>query len=284
MPRWIYINGRYVLAKNASISVQDRGFQFGDGIYGVMAYYDGRFVDEANHLEVLDSYCQRIYLPFPLSPQALCAILREMVRRNRLTSAHIYIQITRGQATRLHRFPDRIRPSLVIVASPWSFTLDADNLPCVKVVTAADIRWQRSDVKTTSMLATVLLREHAHQQQAFETWLLDKDEYISEGASSNAFMVTKQGALVTRPADGSLIPGVTRARLLQLAVALKIPIEERAFSKQESYEAAEAFLSGATSLIKAVTCIDNHVIGSGKPGPLTRALAHGYFHFFKNGD
>lgn len=282
MPRIVYVNGQYCLPHKAALSFQDRGFQFGDGIYGVMAYYKKKFVDYECHIKAIKKYCEQIDLDFPVHDKAFRAILKETVRRNHVTSAHIYVQITRGQAPRRHHFPDKVNPTLVVVVSPWVFHLDSTHLPQIKVVSSPDIRWRYSDIKSTSLLPTVLLREKAHRQGAFDAWLTDNNGHITEGASSNAYIVTHEGVLVTRPYDGTFIPGVTRARLLTLAQELNIKIEERYFTLDEVYNAAEAFISGATSLIKAVSHVDHKEINGGRVGPVTQALSKKYFEFFQN--
>lgn len=284
MPRWIYVNGRYALPHEATVSFQDRGFQFGDGIYVVLAYYQGRFVDEKMHLDHLESYCRSIYLPMPMERGALQAVMKECVRLNRLQEGHVYIQVTRGSAKRVHWFPEDVIPTLVVVASPWKYELDAAKIKCVKVISAQDIRWRLPNVKTTSLLPTVLLRQLAKNHDAFESWLIDDKGFISEGASSNAYIINEKGVLVTRPEDGTLIPGVTRNRLLKLAQNHGIAIEEKAFTPHEASHAAEAFLSGATSTIKAVTHFDDRPIANAMPGPITQKLAALYFDYFKHGD
>jgi D-alanine transaminase len=280
MSRLSYVNGRYVPHEEAVIPLEDRGFQFGDGVYIVMAVYAGRLIDLDAHVDRLAGYGKDIQVSLPFDPEIVKATCREVVRRNRGTEGSLYVQLTRGVAPRQHAFPDEgACPSLVMVYKHQALHWDAENLLCVNVITTPDIRWKRPHIKATSLLPTVLLRQQAKEAGAFDTWLLDENENICEGASSNAYIVTDQGVIVTRPQDGSLVPGVTRARLLMLAKELGISVEERAFSKEEAKNAREAFLSGALSMVKSVVGIDGQAVGTGAPGPVTKRLAQCYFDY-----
>lgn len=280
MSRLVYINGIYAPQDTALIEVNDRGFQFGDGVYVVTALHNGYPIDLDAHLERLEGYGKAIEIALPFSKEILRSNCLELVRRNRVKEGSLYIQMTRGCAARVHTFPDAPgAPSLVMIIKPAAVPLNAERLPQVKVMSAPDIRWRRPHIKATSLLPTVLLRQQAKEAGCFDTWLTDEDGYISEGASCNAYIVTREGVLVTRSQDGSLVPGVTRERLLLLARAAGIPVEERAFTVEEAKAAAEAFLSGAMSMVKCVTHIDECAIGHAEVGPITKRLAHLYFDY-----
>lgn len=277
--RIVYVNGAYVPQAQAAVSIADRGFQFGDSIYGVVALYNGRPIDLDQHLNRFEGYGQEIHLDLPMSKQVLRALCLELMRRNHVQEGSLYLQLTRGQAPRTHAFPDTpVPPSLVMVVKEQPLIMDAQNLACVGVITTPDSRSRRSYIKSTSLLPTVLLRQEAKEKGCFETWLLDPQDYVCEGASSNAYIV-KNGTIITRPQDGSLVPGVTRSRLLTLARSAGIPVIERAFSKQEAMNAQEAFLSGALSMVKSVVKIDDQILGDGTAGVITRRLAALYFDY-----
>lgn len=280
--RIAYVNGSYVPQGQAVVSIADRGFQFGDGVYGVVALCAGRPIDLEEHIARFAGYAQEIRLDLPVSHQVLRALCLELIRRNRVSEGSLYLQLTRGQAPRTHAFPDTpVTASLIMIVKDQPLIMDVQNLACVSVVTTPDSRSRRSYIKSTSLLPTVLLRQQAKEQGCFETWLLDPQGYVCEGASSNAYIVVN-GTIITRPQDGSLVPGVTRSRLLSLAASAGIPIVERAFSKDEALKAQEAFLSGALSMVKSVVKIDDQILGDGTPGVITRQLAALYFDYCRS--
>ncbi|MCA0370986.1 MAG: D-amino-acid transaminase [Proteobacteria bacterium] len=280
MSRLVYINGLYVPQDTALIEVNDRGFQFGDGVYVVASLYNGRAIDLDAHLGRLEGYGKDIQIDLPFAKEVLKGVCLELIRRNRVKEGSLYIQMTRGCAPRVHPFPDApVSPSLVMIIKQSAVPLDATRLPHVKVMSTPDIRWRRPHIKATSLLPTVLLRQMAKEEGCFDAWLTDEEGAVSEGASCNAYIVTRAGVLVTRPQDGSLVPGVTRTRLLALARTAGIPVEERPFTVEEAKDAAEAFLSAAVSMVKCVTHIDGHQIGTGVAGPITTRLANLYFDY-----
>lgn len=280
MTRIAYINGQYTPFHEATLSIEDRGLQFGDGIYIVIACVNGQLIDLAEHLGQLEKYLEQTFISFPTPKEAMPFLLKEVVRKNNLNSGSLYVQVTRGIAKRRHAFPEEpTKPSLLIVPYSHKINLDPDSLDEVSVVFEDDFRWRHPFIKSTSLFPTVLLRQTAAEKGAFETWLIDDAGKISEGASSNAFIVMRDGVLRTRPADGSLVPGVTRHRVLEIAKLLGIPTELRAFTRNEFYKSSEAFLTGATSMIKPVVGSRDWVIGSGKTGPITKVLAAAYFEF-----
>lgn len=283
MPRIAYVTGRYQPLEAATLSIKDRGLQFGDGVYIVIACVEGRLIELSEHIAHLQKYLQQAFIACPVHINTLAPLLQEVVRLNDLKVGSLYVQVTRGVAKRTHAFPTPVpKSSLIIVPSFHSLMDDPEALDEVAILFQEDSRWKNPSIKTTSLFPNVLLRQAAAQKGAFESWLVDREGKVSEGASSNAFIVTSKGHLQTRPEDGTLVPGVTRRRLLHLAEALGIPITLEAFTPDEVYQASEAFLTGATSMIKAVVRSGDRVIGSGRPGPITRKLARAYYTFCRS--
>ncbi len=274
MSRTIYVNGRYLPYAAAAVHVEDRGLQFADSVYEVIAVDGGRLVDEREHLDRLDRSLAAIRMQRPMSRAALQAVMRELVRRNRITGrAALYLQVTRGVAPRNHAFPPNgVAVSLVMTVRPLRAIERDAHLKGVSVITVADLRWKRADIKSTALLANVLGRQEAVDAGAFEAWLVDADGMVSEGTASNAWIVTRSGGLVTRRADHAILDGITRRAVVALAREQGIPLEERPFGVDEARSAAEAFLTSTTSLIRPVVRIDDRVVGDGTAGPITGRL------------
>jgi D-alanine transaminase len=276
MSRIAYVNGRYVPQGAALVHVEDRGFQFADAVYEVIAIKDGAFVDEGLHLARLHRSLGALKMAAPMSDRALGLVLREVVRRNGVEEGIVYLQISRGAAPRDFAFPKDARPSLVVTARRRALADPRLFEAGVAVITLPDIRWQRPDIKSVSLLPNVLGKEAAKERGAFEAWQVDRDGQITEGTSSNAWIVTADGAVVTRKADHAILSGVTRQRLLRLIAEAGLRFEERPFAVAEAKAAAEAFLTSASSFVVPVVRIDGAAIGTGKPGPVTRRLAGAY--------
>jgi D-alanine transaminase len=277
MPRHAYVNGTYVPHHAATVHIEDRGFQFADGIYEVIASIDGRLADEDGHLDRLERSLGELRIRMPVPRRTLSHLIRELLRRNRLKNAIVYIQVTRGQAKRDFKFPlPEIQPSLVITARPYVF----DNVPAVqngiKVVTVPDIRWKRRDIKSVALLPQALAKQAAFEKGAAEAWMVDDSGKVTEGSSSNAWIVTKDGRLITRGATNDILKGVTRSALQTICAELQLKIEERGFTPAEAYDAAEAFISSATTFAHPVIEIDGHKVGEGKPGPVVKRLYDEY--------
>lgn len=276
MPRFSFVNGSYVPHGEASVHIEDRGFQFADGVYEVVACINGKMTDERGHLDRLERSLAELSIPMPVERRSLQFIMRELLRKNRLKNANVYIQVTRGVARRDFPFPEDTPASLILTARAFQF----DGNPKVKngaaAVTVPDIRWKRRDIKTTGLLAQVLAKQEAVEAGAYEAWMVDDEGYITEGSSSNAWIVTKDGKLITRHSTCDILRGVTRTALEKICAELQMKIEERPFTVQESYDAEEAFNSSAVALIVPIINIDGHVIGTGKPGPVARKLYEEY--------
>ena len=274
MSRVAYVNGRYLPHALAKVHIEDRGYQFGDGVYEVCEVRGGRLVDERRHLERLERSLAEIRITPPMSTRALRVVLRETVRRNRVRDGLLYLQVTRGVARREHAFPPAAtRPSLVVTARPTDRAkLEAQAEAGVSVITVPDNRWERVDIKTIGLLPNVLARQMARDSGAREAWFVDRDGFVTEGSSSNAWIVTKAGAIVTRPASAGILKGITREVAFEVAAKQGLQVEERPFTVAEALEAREGFLTAATQIVTPVVQIDGHKVGDGRPGTVARAL------------
>lgn len=274
MARDAYVNGRYVPHARAAVHVEDRGFQFADGVYEVVCVRRGLLIDEEGHLDRLDYSLRELRIAWPCERRVLRLLMRRLLARNGVRDGLIYLQVTRGAAPRDFRFPAAARPTLVMTTRRAA--LAPHGRTGVRVITIPDIRWQRRDLKTVGLLAQVLGKQEAAERGAFEAWQLDEDSLVTEGTSSNAWILTANGVLVTRPASHDILNGITRQSILRIAAAAGLRFEERPFSLDEAYAAREAFLSSATSFVTPVLKIDDRMVGDGTPGPLGRRLLEAY--------
>src|SRR5512144_970161 len=273
MSRIAYVNGRSVPHRNARVHVEDRGYQFADGVYEVIAVSHGRLIDETAHLERMARSLTELAIQWPMSRGSLRVVMREMIRRNRLAGlGSIYVQVTRGVAPRNHAFPPHAKPVLVMTAKILPPFDPQAARSGIRVITLADIRWKRPDIKSVSLLPNVLAKQQAVEAGAYEAWMIDDQGMITEGTASNAWIVTRDGELVTRAADRSILSGITRAAVLRLAREEGLRVMERPFSLEEARAAREAFLTSTTSWVKPVVRIDDFAIGAGAIGPLTDQL------------
>lgn len=277
MARDAYVNGRYVPHARAAVHVEDRGFQFADGVYEVVCVRRGSLIDEDGHLDRLDYSLRELRIAWPCERRVLRLLMRRLLQRNGVRDGLIYLQVTRGAAPRDFRFPAAARPTLVMTTRRAA--LAPHGRTGVRVITIPDIRWQRRDLKTVGLLAQVLGKQEAAERGAFEAWQLDEDGLVTEGTSSNAWILTADGALVTRPASHDILNGITRQSILRIAAAAGLRFEERPFSLEEAYAAREAFLSSATSFVTPVLKIDDRTVGDGTPGPLGRRLLEAYVDY-----
>lgn len=284
MGRYAYVNGRYVDHRQAQVHIEDRGYQLADGVYEVVGVRDGRLIDEKPHLDRLDRSLKELRIAAPVSRKTLSFVIRELMRRNRLRDGLVYMQVTRGVARRDHAFPTApVRPALVLTTKSTK-RLDADVGSGVAVRTQPDIRWERCDIKTVALLPNVLAKQAARESGAYEAWLVDSSGCITEGASTNAWIVTSNGELVTRQTDSGILAGITRGTLKSLAATLQLKLVERPFSLTEAKQAREAFITSATSFVTPVVRIDGEPVGNGKPGPMARRLREEYVRFADAGE
>jgi D-alanine transaminase len=274
MSRIAYVNGRYVPLRDAMVNVEDRGYQFSDGVYEVCEVRGGRLVDERRHMERLARSLGELRIPMPMSAKALSVVFHEVVRRNRVRWGIVYLQITRGVARRDHAFPPAgTEPSVVVTARNLDLAgaekLAADG---VAVITVPENRWDRVDIKSVSLLPNVLAKQAAREQGAREAWFIDKQGCVTEGSSSNAWIVTRDGKLVTRQADNLILRGITRTVVLGMLETHGLKLEERGFTVKEAQEAREAFITSASQIVLPVVKIDGRPVGNGAPGLIASAL------------
>jgi D-alanine transaminase len=274
MSRIAYVNGRYRPHREAAVHIEDRGYQFADGVYEVCEVRGGRIVDQRRHMaRLLRSLGElRIALPMPFT--ALDVVLHEIVRRNRVRDGIVYLQATRGVAPRDHAFPPAATtPSLVVTAHALD-TAKRERFATegIAVVLVPDNRWSRPDIKSVALLPNVLAKQAARDRGAREAWFVDAKGRITEGASSNAWIVTAEGEVTTRPADTSILNGISRAVVLEALAAEGARLVERAFTIAEARAATEAFVTSASQTVQPVVQIDGQPVGNGRPGPVAIAL------------
>jgi D-alanine transaminase len=279
MSRVAYVNGRYAPFREACVHIEDRGYQLGDGVYEVCEIRGGALVDARRHFERLQRSLDALKIKPPMTERALGFVLRETVRRNRVRDGLLYVQVTRGVARRDHGFPATpVEPAIVVTARSLDrATIEANARDGIAIVTVPDNRWGRVDIKTIGLLANVLAREWAKDKGARDAWFVDENGHVTEGTSSNAWIVTGGGKLVTRPSSHRILTGITRTVLIELAAKQGVELEERAFSVAEALGAREAFITSATQGAMPVVRIDGKAIGDGKPGPVTRGLREAFY-------
>jgi D-alanine transaminase len=278
MSRIAYVNGQYLPHSQAMVGIEDRGYQFADGVYEVCEVRGGRLVDERRHMARLDRSLKELRIAHPMSPKALGIVMRETVRRNRVVNGIVYLQITRGEMRRDFPFPpEGTRPSIVVTSRSHNLAKNEKQaVEGIAVVTVPDIRWQRVDIKSVALLPNVLAKQQAREQGAREAWLVDVEGRITEGASSNAWIVTRDGTLVTRPLQTGILPGITRSVVIDLIAREGLGFEERPFTVEEAYTAREAFVTSASQLVMPVISIDGRPVGNGAPGLVASALRRDY--------
>lgn len=278
MPRIAYVNGRYVAHRDACVHIEDRGYQFADGVYEVCEVARGNVMDMTRHLDRLGRSLDELKMAWPMARKALEIVIAEVVRRNGVVNGLVYMQVTRGVAGRDFLFPANTKPSVVVTAKQVDPSLASKRAETgIKVVTVPENRWDRVDIKTVGLLPNVLAKEQARAAGAQEAWFVDSDGMVKEGGSSNAWIVTRDGALVTRPAEHGILRGITRTTLFDVARKLGLKIEERGFSVEEAKAAREAFISSATTIAMPVVAIDGETIANGHPGSVTLSLRHAFF-------
>lgn len=278
MPRIAYVNGAYTPLRDAAVHIEDRGYQFADGIYEVALCVAGKFWDLDGHLARWERSLKELGIRTPMSERAMRVIIGKLVEKNRLADCYVYLQATRGVAARNHPFPiEGTRPSLVITLKPLDLKkLNANAAKGISVISQPDIRWGRVDIKSVGLLPNVLAKEAAKKVGAGEAWLV-RDGKVTEGGSSNAWIIDQSGALITHPLGYEILGGITRQTVKACAESLQLRVEERAFSIEEAKEAREAFITSAMNLVTPVTSIDGARIGDGKPGPVALRLRQAYF-------
>lgn len=276
MARIAYVNGRYRPLAGEAIALEDRGYQFADGVYEVIKVLAGRPRDLERHLDRLERSLAALEIAAPMSRAALTSVLLETLRRNRLRDALLYLQVTRGVAPRNHVYPKQAQPSLVVTVRKPGFPSERERAEGVGVITLPDLRWGRCDIKSISLLPNVMARQRAAAAGCREAWLVDQGGFVTEGSASNAYIVDHDGRLVTHPLSERILGGITRSVVLELARADGIAVAERPFSLAEAQAAREAALSSTSSMLLPVTAIDERTVGNGHPGGVVRRLLELY--------
>ena len=279
-----YVNGRYAPQQQANVHIEDRGYQFADGVYEVICVWDGRPVDYAGHMKRLTRSLKELRMSAPMSLKALTVVIKEVVEQNRLTQGIIYIQINRGVAPRAHPFPPSVQPSLIVTAKHSAGPSEAAAQKGVKVVTAPDIRWGRRDIKSVALLPNILAKQRAAEAKAFEALLVTPEDVVTEASAANAWIITRDKTIVTHPATEVILGGITRSTVMTVARKAGYKIEERAFTLKELLKAKEVFLTGTTTFVMPVVQVDNRTIGNGTPGEFSLDLRQRYMNYMSEID
>ena len=283
MSRVSYVNGRYVRHADAAVHIEDRGYQFADAVYEVVAVVEGKLVDDGLHFDRLERSLREIRMEMPYSRTIFRIKIAELLRLNRLRTGSLYLQVSRGVAPRNHQIPGPISAAVVMTVRPLRPPPASAFEDGVAVITVPDIRWKRPDIKSVALLPNVLAKDDAVQKDVFEAWQVDEDGIVTEGTSTNAWIV-QSGELITHPAVNTILNGVTRLALLKIAKDIGLSPVERPFSVAEAKAADEAFLSSTSSFLLAVVRIDDETVGNGRPGEIYRTLLDRYQNHLWNDD
>ncbi len=280
MSRVAYVNGAYVPHDQAVVPMEDRGYHFADGAYEVFSYnVNGVFVDAGPHFDRLRASLASLRIPFSLSNQSLLIIMHELMRRNHCHEGFLYLQITRGVAPRDHTVCHKLDPFMTLFVRPLRFKKIP---PLLTVFTEPDIRWKRNDIKSVALLGNIMAKYGAYERGGDEAWLVNATGFITEGSSTNAWIVDQNGVIRTHPATNDILNGIVRQRLLKLAATLSLSVEERAFTLEEALNAKEAFLTSSTKGVHPIVRINDQPVGEGGMGPITQRLSHAYWIFQSN--
>lgn len=273
-----WLNGVYIAAEEARISPFDRGFLFADGVYEVTAVYNGQLVDMMRHLDRLERSLRELKYTVMPDRAELEEAHRRLVLLNGVSEGYVYLQVTRGAyGGRDFVAPDNPRLTVFMFAEKRALIDTPAARNGVRIVALPDIRWARRDIKSVGLLAQAMAKTEAKAQGADDAWLVGPDGYVTEGASSNAWIVTREGEIVTRPLSNTILAGVTRRSLMDALAQAGLKLSERAFSLSEARHAAEAFTTAATGLVTPVVAIDGVVLSDGRPQPVTRRLQALYY-------
>jgi D-alanine transaminase len=271
MSRIVYVNGDYVPEEEARVSVFDRGFLFADAVYEVTTVLDGKLVDFPGHMARLARSLDELDMAHPADDATLLGIHREMMARNGLTEGLIYLQVTRGAADRDFLYPEAAEPTLVLFTQEKPLVDTPAARAGISVITLPDRRWARRDIKTVQLLYPSMAKMAAKRAGAGDAWMVE-DGKVTEGTSNNAWIVTRDGRLVTRDLSPAILAGITRAAVMRYAREAQMTVEERAFTPEEAREAAEAFVTSASTFVLPVVAIDGATLGDGRPGPVAQRL------------
>lgn len=281
MSRIVYVNGDFVPEEDAKISIFDRGFLFADGVYEVSSVLESKLIDnEAHHIRLQRSL-DELSMQRPATDDEITAIQQQLIAENEITEGLVYMQITRGAADRDFAFPENAEPTLVMFTQAKNLSNDPTAEKGIAVITLEDIRWKRRDIKTVGLLAPCLAKQAAKESGAQDAWM-EEDGFITEGSSNNAYIVTREGKIITRHLSNAILHGITRRAVLKLAEEQGLEIEERPFTVEEAENAREAFYTSASSFVMPVVKINNTILGNGAPGILTQRLRQLYIETATN--
>ncbi|MBX7146542.1 MAG: D-amino-acid transaminase [Alphaproteobacteria bacterium] len=280
MSKYIYVNGHYLLHDQAFIHVEDRGYQFSDSVYEVIYLYNNHLIDEEGHLHRLENSLSNINCTMPVNCNTLKLLIRELIRRNKLLFGLIYIQITRGIAPRDHKFPLNTKPSLIMSCKKLSYSeiLKQQDIG-INIITVPDERWKRCDIKSTMLLPNVLAKQQAFEQQAFEAIMIDSEGFLTEGTSTNLWILNKDGILQTHEANHKILNGITRQRLIALIKEKKIPFIEKKFALHDLQQAKEAFITSTSSMVKPIIKLNGKSFNNEIIGPMVIYLKQLYLDY-----
>ncbi|PIB92100.1 D-amino-acid transaminase [Caulobacter sp. FWC2] len=278
MSRFAYVNGRFVRHGEAAVHIEDRGYQLADGVYEVWAVFGGKLADAEGHFARLWRSLDELRIAHPMSEASLTLVLREAVRRNKVKEGLCYIQITRGVARRDHAFPNpAVPPSIVITAKSLDrAATESKAAKGASVISVPENRWGRCDIKSIGLLPNALAKQAARERGAIEAWFVDDMGLVTEGASSNAWIIDAEGMLRTRDTNANILRGITRSTLLEVIRETGLPFSEKPFTIAEAQAAREAFITGAGSLVTPITQVDGVKLGDGAPGPVAIGLRRSY--------
>ncbi|MEL6980331.1 MAG: D-amino-acid transaminase [Pseudomonadota bacterium] len=278
--RIVFVNGAYLPATEAKISVFDRGFLFGDGVYEVSSVVGGKLIDNAAHMARLSRSLNALSIPAPMTDAQILAMQRELIARNELTEGVVYMQVTRGAAERSFDWPEWSEPSIIAFTQVKAIIDNPKAETGIAVALTPDLRWKRRDIKTVNLLPASWSKMQAQWAGAEDAWMVEADEdgveRVTEGSSNNAFIVTAEGVIVTRSLGDEILHGITRKVVLALAEKSQMRIEERAFTPAEAKAAQEAFVTSASGFVMPVVSIDGETLGDGAPGPIAKRLRQLY--------
>lgn len=279
MSRIAYVNGKFIPFNKAQVSIEDRGYQFSDGIYEVISLIQGHLVNLEEHIKRLEQSLAGLHINLPVKRKTLIFLINQTIHYNKVTNGIVYVQITRGVAPRSHIFPKDIKSSLIISVKPYNYLNNVDQMSGAKVITLPDQRWARPDIKSIALLPNILAKQQAFIGGAFEAILVNDKGFITEGSHSNVFIVEKEGILKTPPPSRSILNGITRQTILKLCREDHIPVQEIDFFEESLFNADEVFLTGTTTLVKPITQINDEMVGKGEVGYLTKRITKLYYNY-----
>ncbi len=281
MTRIVYLNGEFLPADEAKISIFDRAVTFGDAVYEVAGVLDGRLVDFEHHMQRYANSLRQLAIESPLSDSEIRAAFRQLVERNDLDEGLVYLQVTRGEAERDFVWPDDITPNVFIFTQVKSSSENDAAERGVALASAPDIRWARRDIKSVNLLGQVLAKRLAHDAGAYEALMIDNDGFVTE-CGSTSFFIVRDELVLTRPLNRDILPGVTRRAVVELCTRHGLRLVESRFALDDALDADEAFISGASSYVLPVVKIDDRIIGDGRPGKLTRRVREIYLDYARS--